>query len=122
MRGKRSGPAAWPAVVALGLLLVAAVTGVAYAVTRELADSYDREVRRVAVERAQLANELAGALPSLTRAKMRQGLTAEENLGVGLAVERLKELQPLLGVAIFDRQRQLVYPSAPGLQLRLPTG
>ncbi len=38
------------------------------------------------------------------------------------AEERVKESGPLLGFTIFDRQRRLVYPQAPGIQLRVPPG
>jgi EAL domain-containing protein (putative c-di-GMP-specific phosphodiesterase class I) len=113
----------WPAVVGLGVLLVALVAALAVAITQELSDSHDREIRDVAIQRAALANELAAGLPELTLAKMRNGFTAEEIDSVTAAVARLEETQPVVGIAIFNRNRELVYPPAPrGIDFRLPAG
>ena len=122
MDGVRPAGRVWPAVIGLGLLLVAFVAGLAFVLTRELAETRDREIRAVAIERAQLANELGAVLPVLTREKLNAGFTVEELQGITAALERLRETQPLRGFTIFDSRRRLVYPSAPGLALEVPDG
>lgn len=112
----------WPIVLAAGVVLIALVAGIAYGITRQLDRSHDREIRQVAVQRAQLANELGSALPILTEQQMRRGFSSFELLSTSVAVERLRESQPLLGLTIFDRQRRLIYPPAGQLRLRVPAG
>ena len=98
------------------------VSGVAYAISEQLEASQDRQIRDVAVQRAELANEFGSALPVLTPQKLRAGFSPDELLGMAAAEERVKETGPLLGFTIFDRRHRLVYPQGAPVQLRVPEG
>jgi len=106
----------------VGIVFLVLVSGVAYAIGEQLEASQDRQIRDVAVQRAQLANEFGSALPVLTPQKLRDGFSPDELSGMSAAEERVKESGPLLGFTIFDGQRRLVYPQAAPVQLRVPEG
>ena len=112
----------WPSVVTAGVVLLVLVSGIAYAIGEQLEASQDRQIRDVAVQRAELANEFGSALPVLTPQKLRAGFSPAELRGMRAAEERVKESGPLLGFTIFDRRRRLVYPQATAVQLSVPEG
>lgn len=122
MTGDERPRGEWPIVIGFGVVLVALVAVAGLLITHQVNRTADREVRRVAVQRAQLANELATGLPGLTPLKLRSGFTGAESAAVTEAVERLSRTQPLVGISIFDRDRRLVYPAGVPVSLRLPKG
>jgi len=121
-RSEPGGWRVWPIVVGFGLLLLAVAAIAAYVINEQLADSRDREVRDVAIERAQLLNEVGRALPELTAQKLRQGFTTAELTGISTGIARLRETQPLVGVAIFDSRQRLLYPATGGARVQVPAG
>ena len=98
------------------------MAAVGYGISEQLEDSRDDEIRQVALQRARLANEFGAALPILTARKLEEGLTGRELRSIEVAVRRAQESQPLLGVVIFNRRRQLVYPSVGHISFEVPAG